>query len=198
MVNLAIPTVSLESNSVRLECLTIPHIDGLKKAAKRPEIWAHSSQQGPTFNFETYLADAQIQHQNGTQIVFAVIQKSHNKIVGSTRFYDLAPSDKRLAIGFTWYAPEVWGSVVNPETKLLLLSYVFETLQWNRVEFHVDARNKRSLAALKKLGAQEEGTLRRHKIVQGGFVRDTVMFSIVREEWEGVKMGLMGRLWNDV
>jgi RimJ/RimL family protein N-acetyltransferase len=120
------------------------------------------------------------------QVSFVVITLSDNKIVGSTRFYEINPEHKKLALGFTWYLPEVWGSLVNPECKLLLLQYAFEVLQVNRVEFFIDSRNARSRAAVKKLGATEEGILRQHIILEDGFIRDTILYSILKSEWPAV------------
>ena len=114
-------------------------------------------------------------------------------MVGSTRFYDISIPDKRLAIGFTWYHPSVWGTPVNPETKLLLLQFAFETLSLNRVEFHIDSRNNHSINAINKLGAQQEGVLRKHKIVQSDFVRDTVLCSIIDSQWPAIKQTLLNR-----
>lgn len=100
-----------------------------------------------------------------------------NKIIGSTRFYEIYPEHNRLAIGYTWYIPELWGSLANAECKLLLLWYAFLSLQMTRVEFFVDSRNERSRAAVKKLGAKEEGIMRKHILLEDGFTRDTVIYS---------------------
>ena len=129
-----------------------------------------------------------------TQWPYVVIQNDSQAVIGSTRFYDISFSDKRIAIGFTWYHPSVWGTKVNPECKYLLLTHVFETLKYNRVEFHIDSRNEHSINAVKKLGAQYEGTLRKHKIVQHNFVRDTVVYSIINSEWPDIKQKLLYRI----
>jgi RimJ/RimL family protein N-acetyltransferase len=107
-------------------------------------------------------------------------------VIGSTRFYEIDLNHKHLAIGYTWYIPEVWGTGINTECKLLLLKYAFETLLMNRVEFYIDARNERSRAAVKKLGAKEEGVLREHIILEDGYVRDTVVYSILAKEWKTI------------
>lgn len=125
---------------------------------------------------------------------FAVFNQSTQRIIGTTRFYDMAPLHKRLAIGSTWYEREARGTLVNSEVRLLTLCYAFEVLAVNRVELISDPYNLASRAAMKILGASEEGTLRRHLIYKDGRVRDSVVFSIVSEEWKLVKARLNERL----
>ncbi len=115
-------------------------------------------------------------------------------VVGMSSYLDVSEGDARLEIGATAYAPEVWGSGVNPETKLLLLGYAFETLGAGRVNLVTDARNARSQRAIARLGARYEGTMRRHKRRADGTVRDTVLFSVIAEEWPGVRAGLEARV----
>lgn len=116
----------------------------------------------------SYIQKALENTANGTYYTYVVIRNSDNKIVGSTRYYDIAPSDQRVAIGFTFYTQDAQGTGVNGERKSLLLNQAFDAV-FNRVEFHVDSRNERSLNALKKIGAVREGVLREHKLVQGDF-----------------------------
>ena len=118
------------------------------------------------------------------------------QVVGWTSFLDISPNDARLEIGSTAYDRQVWGSAVNPETKLLLLTYAFEDLGVGRVQLKTDVRNERSQRAIARLGAQFEGVLRRYQRRGDGTVRDTVMFSITAEEWPEVKAGLIGRLYH--
>jgi RimJ/RimL family protein N-acetyltransferase len=99
-----------------------------------------------------------------------------------------------VEIGSTWYTPDVWGTRVNPECKLLLLAHAFDALGMNRVSLCTDARNARSQAAIEKLGAVKEGVLRSHMVTQGGRIRDSVLYSIVIEEWPEVKARLAARL----
>jgi RimJ/RimL family protein N-acetyltransferase len=114
--------------------------------------------------------------------------------LGSTRYFHVALEHRRLEIGHTWYLPRLWGGRVNPACKLLLMTHAFEALAMNRVEFRTDGRNRRSQAALRRLGAIEEGVLRRHMIVQHGHVRDTVQFAVTDQDWPAVKNGLEARL----
>ncbi|MFD3704405.1 GNAT family N-acetyltransferase [Nocardia sp. NPDC058658] len=115
-------------------------------------------------------------------------------IIGMTSFLETRSGDARLEIGATLYTPAVWGSAVNPEAKLLLLGYAFDTLGAGRVELKTDVRNHRSQQAIARLGAQYEGTLRRHMRRADGTIRDSVLFSITAEDWPSVREGLVTRL----
>jgi RimJ/RimL family protein N-acetyltransferase len=115
-------------------------------------------------------------------------------VVGTSSYLEVSPRDARLEIGFTAYTPAVWADVVNPETKLLLLGYAFETLNAGRVQLKTDVRNARSQQAIARLGAQYEGTLRRFQRRSDDTVRDTVLFSILADEWPAARAGLEARL----
>ena len=115
-------------------------------------------------------------------------------VVGTSSYLDMSASDARLEIGFTAYTPTVWAGVVNPETKLLLLGYAFDVLGAGRVQLKTDVRNARSQQAIARLGAQYEGVLRRYQRRSDDTMRDTVMFSILAEEWPAVRDALTDRL----
>jgi len=125
---------------------------------------------------------------------------SAGMVVGTSSFLDTIPADARLEIGWTAYTPAVWSSAVNPDTKLLLLALAFESLGAGRVQLKTDVRNHRSQQAIARLGASYEGTLRRYQRRGDDTVRDTVLFSIVAEEWPAVRERLAARLseWTDV
>lgn len=131
---------------------------------------------------------------SGDANFFAVVDAETGKAVGSTSYLDLRPAHRSLEIGNTWLGPETRGTRVNPEMKRLLLEYAFETLGCVRVQLKTDGRNLQSQAALRKLGATYEGTLRQHLICRDGFIRDTVMFSILAHEWPAVRDRLDSRL----
>ncbi len=114
-------------------------------------------------------------------------------VVGATSYLNIVPRDAKVEIGWTWYAKAAQGGAVNPEAKYLLLQNAFAA-GCNRVEFKTDAKNARSRAALTKLGAREEGTLRAHMWVPQGYYRDSVYFSVLAAEWPGVKAKLEERL----
>jgi RimJ/RimL family protein N-acetyltransferase len=116
------------------------------------------------------------------------------EIVGTSNYLDVAPSDARLEIGGTSYTPSLWGSLVNPDTKLTLLRYAFDELGAGRVQLKTDIRNERSQRAIDRLGASYEGTLRRYQRRADATMRDTVVFSIVVEQWPSVCAGLQARM----
>ena len=116
------------------------------------------------------------------------------EVVGTSSYLDIVVSDERLEIGSTVYRPEAWGTWVNPAAKLLLLEYAFESLQVGRVQLKTDIRNLRSQAAISKLGARQEGVLRRYQRRADGSMRDTVMFSILADEWPKARQALHERL----
>ena len=115
-------------------------------------------------------------------------------VVGTTSFLEVSPGDARLEIGFTTYAPSAWGTIVNPACKLVLMQWAFESACMGRVQLKTDIRNARSQAAIAKLGAQFEGVLRRYQRRADDTVRDTVLFSVLAEEWPAVKRGLEARV----
>jgi RimJ/RimL family protein N-acetyltransferase len=115
-------------------------------------------------------------------------------VVGWSSYLEVSPKDARLEIGNTAYDPSVWGTVVNPETKLLLFGHAFDDLHMGRVQLKTDIRNHRSQQAIARLGAQYEGVLRRYQRRGDGTVRDTVLFSIVAEDWPGVRADLGDRV----
>ena len=121
-------------------------------------------------------------------------QWSAGAVVGSSSFLETSAGDARTEIGFTVYTPDAWATAVNPETKLLLLTYAFEQLNFGRVQLKTDIRNVRSQQAIARLGAQYEGVLRRYQRRSDGTVRDTVMFSITAEDWPTVKERLSARV----
>src|SRR5262249_10210461 len=115
-------------------------------------------------------------------------------LVGSTSYLDPVPEHCRVEIGSTWYAPAGWRTAGNPGGKLLLFAHALDVLGVNRVSLLTHVRNPRAQAAIEKLGAVKEGVLRAHMITQGGRVRDSVMYSIVRDDWPRVKERLTARL----
>lgn len=125
---------------------------------------------------------------------FAVLDAASGAVLGSSSYYDVDLRIGRLEIGHTFYDPAVWGTHVNPATKLALLSHAFDTWRVHRVALRADARNARSLAAIARLGAREEGRLRGHRVAPDGSRGDTVYFSIVADEWPAVRAGLDARL----
>lgn len=180
---------------VRLEPLSERHGDELWQAAQAPEIWSLMLERLETrAGVDTYLQTALDYGQSGTGAAFAVRCAADGRVVGCTRYMEVSRIHHRLEVGGTWYHPRVWGTQVNPEAKLLLLSYAFEVWQARRVQLKTDALNLHSQAAIRKLGAVYEGTLRAYQVRPDGSSRDTAMFSVTKAEWPMVKQGLMARL----
>src|SRR5262245_60411153 len=179
---------------VQLEPLREEHRAELRAAADDERIWVHTlvAARGP--EFDRWFDDALAQRTAGRQFPFAVRRLADETLVGSTSYLDPVARHRRVEIGSTWYTPDAWGTQVNPECKLLLLAHVFDVLGMNRVSLCTDARNLRSQAAIEKLGAVREGILRSHMVTQGGRVRDSVLYSIVAEDWPAVKARLAARL----
>lgn len=120
--------------------------------------------------------------------------REQGAVVGTTSFLDLSVVDARVEIGHTTYAPDVWGTNVNPSCKLLLMTWAFEDCAMNRVQLKTDIRNVRSQAAIERMGATREGILRMYQRRQDDSIRDTVMYSVLAQEWPGVKERLVRRL----
>jgi N-acetyltransferase len=187
--------IRLEGSLVVLEPLEEAHAEDLWQAAQAPEIWrwlAHIGSNREYFDawFEASLAATR----TGSEGVFATRSKRTGSIVGSTRFLNVRPFDHVVEIGWTWLNPSAWRSGINVETKLLMLGHAFETLGCIRVELKTDARNERSRAAMAALPAQFEGILRKHMTVPDVGVRDSAYFSVVDDEWPGVRANLERRL----
>jgi len=184
----------LTGNFVTLEPFTEAHRDILKIIAQDERLWVYSPFSGMGDKFDAWFDNAMEGLQNGEQYPFAVRRLSDKKIIGTTRYYDINHKHRRLGIGYTWYIPEVWGSAVNPECKYLLLNQAFTEWKFNRIAFLIDSRNQHSIAAVKKLGAKEEGVLRQHMVVKDGHIRDTVVLSIIKSEWPAIRLQLQNRL----
>lgn len=141
-----------------------------------------------------YVAAALAARVAGTAYPFIVFDKLHHKYVGSTRFYDLQLQFKTTQLGYTWYSESTWGTGLNEHCKFLLLNFAFETIGLERVEFRADNRNKRSIAAMQKIGCTVEGILRNHLPTSDGTRRDSIVLSILKEEWPLVKEGFLARI----
>ena len=184
--------VTLTGKYIQLEPLRETHRNILEPISQDERISKYSP--ALKLKYNAWFDKALKSYPDTPQLSFIVRRLVDDKIVGSTRFYEINQEHKKLTIGYTWYIQEVWGSPINAECKLLLLQYVFDELQMNRIEFFIDSRNKRSCAAVKKLGAKEEGILREHIVLEDGFIRDTVVYSILKKEWSMVLHDLQERL----
>ncbi len=187
--------VVLEGQRVRLEPLSTAHKDGLCQAILDGELWNLFVTLVPHINdIDTFIHNAEIAYESGDGLAFAIMDKATNKVAGSTRFMKINFPNKRLEIGFTFLGESWQKTCINTEEKFLLLSHAFETMNFNRIELITDYLNTKSRNAILRLGAKEEGILRSHMIMPNGRVRDSVLYSIVKHEWEGVKQNLIFKL----
>lgn len=183
--------VTLEGKKIRLEALGEKHVVDLWAVSEDPSIYAHK----PYFmrsvdDMRVFVRKALQMHANGDRLAFATILQETGKPVGSTGYFAADEAHKRVEIGGTWVTPAWQRSVVNTETKFLLLGHAFETLGCNRVEFKTDVRNEKSRNALVRIGAKEEGVFRNHMVMPDGRLRDSVYYSIIVAEWPAVKARL--------
>ncbi len=185
----------LAGESVRLEPLDLKHHEQLAAIAIEPNVnrWVPHPLT-TSDDVRVYIEDALRARDTGTALPFATIDQQTGRVIGSTRFGNVDLSNRRVEIGWTFLAAEWQRTKANTEAKYLMLSYAFEKLNCIRVEFKTDALNSKSRQAILRLGAREEGLLRSHMIVAGGRLRDTVYFSIVEQEWPGVKQHLENNL----
>ncbi len=184
--------ITLQGTRVRMEPLSLErHFEGLAEIGLEPELWRWTLNVCKTReNLSAYLRQALDMQSEGDALPFATIDQATGRVVGCTRFGNIEPKHRRAEIGWTWVGKPYQRSHVNTEAKYLMLRHAFETWGCQRVELKTNALNKKSRAAILRIGAKEEGTLRKHAISDTGVVRDTVYFSITDDEWPGVKARL--------
>ena len=192
---MVVEPVTLDGRVVRLEPLSLDHLDGLAAVGLEPAVWRWTTVSVETRDdLERWIRTALAEAAAGTSLPFATIERATGRPVGSSRYLNIDRPNRRLEIGWTWVAPPWQGSAVNSEAKLLQLEHAFERLRAIRVEFKTDSLNAQSRAALAGIGATEEGTFRNHVISQGGRLRHSTFFAITDAEWPTVKAGLAARL----
>ncbi len=171
------------------------HHAALCEVGLDPDLWKVTIMNVSTADDMKRYIDAALREQKaGSALPFVIVERSSGAVVGSTRYLNIETEHRKLEIGSTWVAREWQCTAVNTEAKYLLLRHAFETLGCVRVEFKTDALNEKSRAALLRIGAKQEGILRKHLITQTGRMRDSVYFSILDTEWAEVKKRLEGKL----
>src|SRR5579862_3252582 len=195
-MNIVLP-VTLEGSVVRLEPIRREHAELFWDVAKDnlEDIfrWIPYPMKSPE-DFQKLVDKAFDEQERGESIVFATVERKSGRAVGSTRFMNIDRVNRRVEIGSTWIAPPWQRTAVNTEAKYLMVRHAFEVWQCIRLELKTDALNQKSRNAILRIGAKEEGTLRRHLLTWTGRVRDTVYFSILDNEWPDVKAKLEARL----
>lgn len=161
-------------------------------AINEPNLWTYSLISGAgKSGIENYIDQALQARQKEQAYPFIIWDKQRQQYAGSTRFYDIQKAHSTFQLGFTWYGQEFQGTGLNQHCKYLLLSFAFDTMEVARVEFRADYRNKRSIAAMKNIGCTEEGVLRSNCADPNGGRRDSIVLSILKDEWNG---GIKARL----
>lgn len=195
-LNITLP-LTLEGAVVRLEPIRREHADLFWDVAQNDleDIfrWIPYSVRTRE-DFHQSVDKALNEQQRGESVVFATVERSSSRTIGSTRFMNIDRANRRVEIGSTWIAPAWQRTAVNTEAKYLMLRHAFQVWGCIRVELKTDALNQKSRNAILRLGAKEEGTLRRHLLTSTGRVRDTVYFSILDHEWPEVKARLEARM----
>jgi RimJ/RimL family protein N-acetyltransferase len=171
-----------------LRPLELDDENALQKVADDGRLWVYGLQDlSKPGELRKYMMTAIADRQNGTTAVWVIIDKIKNKVACCTRIADISGKDERGQIGWTWIGRDFQGSGLNKEMKFLILSYGFEVLGLNRIEFKADERNQQSRKALMSIGATYEGVLRQHMKIHTGYIRNTVFYSILSSEWDIVK-----------
>ncbi len=174
----------LEDDTVKLRPIEIADIQHLQHIADtEPETWEYSLKTGAGDHLTTYITEAIENRKAEKEYPFIVWDKINNEYAGSTRFYDIQPEHKTLQLGYTWYGKKFRGTGLNKHCKYLLLQFAFETLDYERVELRADARNERSIAAMKSIGCTVEGIMRSNLTLHNGKRRDSIILSILKNEW---------------
>jgi len=181
--------VILTGQVIRLEPLSLDHIPDLFKAGRDESIWKYMvyGSIGVMDDMRVWVEDLLNRQAQGTDLPFAVVLRETGIAIGATRYLDIRPDDRALEIGGTWYGTAYQRTGVNTEAKYLMLRYAFERLGCVRVQLKTDMRNLRSQKAIERIGAVKEGVLRKHMILPDGYVRDSVIYSIIDTEWPSVK-----------
>jgi RimJ/RimL family protein N-acetyltransferase len=183
--------ITLKGNKVILVPLDSSHFPALLEIGKEQAIWEYMAvDSASSEKLLLELKTALLKKANGDQYPFAIINMINGNVIGTTRLMNIFAEHKKLEIGWTWYHPKYWGAGYNTECKLLLLTYCFETLKAVRVQLVAGETNVRSRMAILKIGATYEGTMRKERVRPDGNYRNTVMYSIIDEEWVDRKQKL--------
>ena len=188
-------TIRLENELVLLRLMTMEDAQAIAEVAIDERIWEHIAYTLETdVDINQYVAEQIRLVEQGERLVFVIIDKITNRIIGSTSMYEISTHHARCEIGSTWLTPTYWRTAVNTNCKYLLLQYIFEQLKLERVQLKTDNLNERSQNAIERIGAKFEGRLRSHMRRKDNSMRDTMLYSIIRDEWPEVKALLEHRI----
>lgn len=186
--------IVLENETILLRPLKWEDYEHFKEIAFNPEIWRYNiTSASNEKELEKWIGDAMVSKKNKQRYPLTIIEKKSAGVLGSTSIGNVSLIDKRAEIGWTWLGIEYHGKGINNQCKFLLLQYLFDDLNFLRVEFKTDVLNLKSRNALKKIGATEEGILRSHTAMHDGRRRDTIYYSILSREWPTIKAEIFGK-----
>ena len=190
-----IQPTTLDGRYARLEPLAIDHLKDLTEIGLDERLWRwYPAPVRTRDDMRGYVQEALRAQQHGNALPFATIEKGSGRAVGSTRFANIDTFNRRVEIGWTWLTRAWQRTALNTEAKYLMLSHAFDTWGCARVEFKTDAMNEPSRRAILRIGAKEEGTLRKHMLMSGGRWRDSVYYSILDTEWPAIRESLENKL----
>lgn len=185
--------VTLDGKRVRLEPMMAEHLDGLIKAGAFEELWKWTRTYAHTpESMKEYVDEALSEAAKGAALPFVTIDKESGTVIGSTRFANFDAANRHVEIGWTWITPAFQRTYVNSEAKFLMLRHAFEAWKCARVELKTDVLNMKSRNAMRRMGATEEGALRKHVLAYNNRWRDTIYYSVLDTEWPEVKARLAG------
>jgi RimJ/RimL family protein N-acetyltransferase len=187
--------IKLVGKQVQLAPLDESNFENLISLSKEKQIWQHYVIDGSnTENMQQSLEVALLEREKGTQYPFVILKLDDGEVIGSTRFLDIQENHKKLEIGWTWLHPNYWGTKINLECKMLLLTYCFEELSVQRVQLKTDENNLRSRKAIEKIGGHFEGIIRNDMIRENGTKRNSALYSMIDTEWQITKKQLEERI----
>jgi RimJ/RimL family protein N-acetyltransferase len=179
----------LQTDNIILRPLIAEDFIAFEKITTDPEVWIYFTFDLSVKNeLKEWVEIAVNDIKNKTRLAFTIVDKLSGIPIGSTSFGNISYRDKRIEIGWTWITKAYQGTGVNNQIKFLMLRYAFEVLEFERVEFKTDVLNIRARKAFQRIGAIEEGILRSHTLMTHNRRRDTIWYSILKNEWEGIKM----------
>jgi N-acetyltransferase len=185
--------VTLAGHPIVLRSPRSDDLEGLCDAANDGEIWKRPFAVIPSISEMSIYLQNLIKHDN-TVLPFIIVEKKSSRIIGMTRFLHMDNENRRVEIGHTWIAKSFHGTALDTEAKFLMLQYAFEKLLCIKVEIRADVLNKVSIQAIERLGAKQDGILRKHEIMKNGRIGNTLCYSIISEEWPDIQENLVTKL----
>jgi RimJ/RimL family protein N-acetyltransferase len=180
------PDLILENNVILLRPSTLEDLTALSKIAD-PDIWKHISKKvNDTEQLKQWLQTGIEEREQGKRMQFTIIEKESGRLIGNTSFSNIAPESKKVEIGWTWLGKDFQGKGYNKHIKFLMLQYIFEKENFERVEFRTRGSNLQSQKALSKIGATKEGTLKNY-LVENGVYFDVIFYRILNSKWPAIK-----------